>query len=168
MNVQTPAPPEALRVVPATPETEDPAAAAAPQRDARAAHALCEDALSDSAATLDLKASAGRLVGALRRLARAEALRARFKVRESVWSGALVAWLAIAGVAATATAGVLLVSGLADGFAAWFGGRAWAGNLAAAALIFGGGFGVWAWKRRADLRAMAAKAGLDEPSARDG
>ncbi len=48
---------------------------------------------------------------------------------------------AVVGIAFLATGAVLLANGIADAFTAIFGGRAWAGELVAAALILGLVFG---------------------------
>jgi hypothetical protein len=87
--------------------------------------------------------------------------RLRILVRESAFRTGALLWLTVVLVAATVGAVVHVLSGLAGALATAFGGREWAGDLAAGGLVLAGLLlglaAVRARKRRAAFRKMAER-----------
>jgi len=98
--------------------------------------------------------------------------RARLGARSGVFRLVLLAWLGIAGAAATVISVYFVVQGLAGWVAEACGGRTWAGRMAAGVLVLaaiGLAFGLQRGRaRRAELRRLEARYGERERASQRG
>jgi hypothetical protein len=97
-----------------------------------------------------------RMVRALVGLARIEVLRVRHSLREALWHGCLFVWASLALAVATTVAATCIVIGVAGGFSEAFGGRTWAGMLAAGIGLFAAVYLVASLRRRQRSRERVA------------
>ncbi len=108
-----------------------------------------------------LQQHAGDLVSQIGALIQIQIDRRRLEVRRMIVRAALVSIFALPAAILIGVSAWRVSAGLAGGFAEWFGGRAWAGDLAAGALVLlavalGAAFAIASGARRS-LEEKAAK-----------